>query len=66
MIGNIDVEYPLVHGTPEEVEKDVIAHMQVLKPGGRYIAGSSHSVTNFVPHENYLAMLNAIHRYGAY
>jgi methylmalonyl-CoA mutase cobalamin-binding domain/chain len=66
LIGNIDVEYPLVHGTPEEVEKDVIAHMEVLKPGGRYIAGSSHSVTNFVPHENYIAMLNAIHRYGIY
>jgi len=66
LIGNIDVEYPLVHGTPEEVEKDVLAHMEVLKPGGRYIAGSSHSVTNFVPHENYVAMLNAIHRYGVY
>jgi uroporphyrinogen decarboxylase len=64
--GNIDVEYPLVHGTPEDVEQDVIAHMDVLKPGGRYIAGSSHSVTNFVPHENFIAMLNAIHRYGVY
>jgi 5-methyltetrahydrofolate--homocysteine methyltransferase len=66
LIGNIDVEYPLVHGTPEDVEKDVIAHMEVLKPGGRYIAGSSHSVTNFVPHENYVAMLNAFYRYGVY
>ncbi len=66
LMGNIDVEFPLVHGTPEEVEKDVMAHMEVLKPGGHYIAGSSHSVTNFVPHENYIAMLNAIHRYGVY
>jgi uroporphyrinogen-III decarboxylase len=64
--GNIDVETPLVHGTPDDVEQDVIAHMEVLKPGGRYIAGSSHSVTNFVPHENFVAMLNAIHRYGVY
>ena len=64
--GNIDVERPLVHGTPDDVEQDVIAHMDVLKPGGRYIAGSSHSVTNFVPHENFIAMLNAIHRYGGY
>ena len=66
LMGNIDVEFPLVHGTPEEVEKDVIAHMEASKPGGRYIAGSSHSITNFVPHENYIAMLNAIHRYGVY
>jgi len=64
--GNIDVEWPLVHGTPEDVERDVKEHMDVLKPGGRYIAGSSHSITNFVPHENYIAMLNAIHRYGVY
>lgn len=64
--GNIDIEWPLAHGTPEDVEKDVIAHMEALKPGGRWIAGSSHSVTNFVPHENYVAMLNAFHKYGQY
>ncbi len=64
--GNIDVEWPLAHGTPEDVERDVAAHAEVLKPGGRWIAGSSHSITNFVPHENYVAMLNAIHKYGMY
>jgi uroporphyrinogen decarboxylase len=64
--GNVDVEWPLAHGTPEEVEKDVIAHVEALKPGGRWIAGSSHSITNFVPHENYVAMLNAFHKYGVY
>jgi uroporphyrinogen-III decarboxylase len=64
--GNIDVEWPLVHGTPTDVTNDVIAHMEALKPGGRWIAGSSHSVTNFIPHENYIAMLNAIHKYGVY
>ena len=66
LTGNIDVESPLVHGTPEDVEQDVIEHMDVLKSGGRYMAGSSHSVTNFVPHENFIAMINAIHRYGVY
>jgi 5-methyltetrahydrofolate--homocysteine methyltransferase len=66
LMGNIDVEYPLVHGTPAEVEKDVREHMEVLKPGYRYVAGSSHSITNFIPHENYITMMNAIHRYGAY
>jgi uroporphyrinogen decarboxylase len=64
--GNIDVEWPLAHGTPEDVERDVAAHAEVLKPGGRWIAGSSHSITNFVPHENYVAMLNAIHKFGVY
>ena len=64
--GNIDIESPLVHGTPEDVDEDVKAHMEVLKPGGRYIAASSHSITNFIPHGNFVAMINAIHRYGRY
>ncbi|NLF02297.1 MAG: hypothetical protein GX601_15100 [Anaerolineales bacterium] len=64
--GNIDVEFPLAHGTPADVERDVREHMEALKPGGRYIAGSSHSITNFVPHENFIAMPNAVHRYGMY
>jgi len=40
--------------------------MDVLKPGGRWMAGSSHSIGNFIPHENFIAMLNAIHQYGVY
>ena len=64
--GNIDIEFPLAHGTPEEVEKDVKAHMEALKPGGGYVCGSSHSIVNYVPYENFISMINAIHRYGAY
>jgi methanogenic corrinoid protein MtbC1 len=43
-----------------------IIQVKVLKAGGRHIAGSSHSITNFIPHENYITMLNAIHHYGVY
>ncbi len=66
LFGNIDVEFPLVHGTPEDIEKDVIEHAEVLKPGGRWVCGSSHSITNFVPHENFIALVNAAHRHGQY
>jgi uroporphyrinogen-III decarboxylase len=66
LFGNIDVEFPLVHGTPEDVDRDVKEHAEVLKPGGRWVAGSSHSITNFVPHENFVALINAYHRYGLY
>ena len=48
------------------LEKDVKEHMEVLKPGGRWIAGSSHSIVNYIPHENFAAMINAFHRYGMY
>ncbi|MFA5866126.1 MAG: uroporphyrinogen decarboxylase family protein [Phycisphaerae bacterium] len=64
--GNIDLQWPLATGTPAEVEKDVKAHMDVLKPGGRWIAGSSHSIVNYIPHDNFITMINAIHRYGKY
>ena len=64
--GNIDITWPLANGTPEDVERDVKEHMEVLKPGGRWIAGSSHSIVNYIPHENFVAMINAIHKYGTY
>lgn len=64
--GNIDITWPLVKGTPEDVERDVRDHMDALKPGGRWIAGSSHSIVNYIPHDNFVAMINAIHKYGRY
>jgi 5-methyltetrahydrofolate--homocysteine methyltransferase len=64
--GNIDIEFPLAHGTPQDVDKDVKAHMDALKPGGGYVCGSSHSIVNYIPHENFISMLNAIHAYGQY
>ena len=66
LCGNIDIEFPLSKGTPENVEKDVKQHMDVLKPGYGYIAGSSHSIVNYIPHENFITMINAIHKYGKY
>jgi 5-methyltetrahydrofolate--homocysteine methyltransferase len=66
LAGNIDIEFPLAHGTPDEVDADVKKHMEVMKPGGGYICSSSHSIVNYIPHENCIAMLNAIHKYGVY
>ncbi len=37
-----------------------------MKPGGRWIAGSAHSVVNYIPHENFIAMINAFHKHGRY
>jgi len=66
LFGNIDVEFPLVHGTPEDVDRDVKEHAEVLMPGGRWVAGSSHSITNFIPHDNFIALVNAYHRHCLY
>ena len=64
--GNIDITWPLASGTPADVERDVIEHMDVMKPGGRWVAGSAHSIVNYIPHENLIAMINAFHKYGQY
>lgn len=66
LFGNIDITWPLVEGTPADVEGDVREHMEALKPGGRWVAGSSHSIVNYIPHENFVTMINAFHKYGAY
>ncbi len=66
LLGNIDLTWPLATGTPRDVEHDVAEHMDVLKPGGRWVAASSHSIVNYIPYENFVAMLNAFHRYGQY
>ncbi|MCJ7473155.1 MAG: hypothetical protein MUP02_10210 [Actinobacteria bacterium] len=64
--GNVDIEFPLSKGTPEDVDADVKKHMDTLKPGYGYVATVSHSVVNYIPHENVIAYLNAIHKYGKY
>jgi uroporphyrinogen decarboxylase len=66
LFGNIDITWPLVEGSTADVERDVRDHMEALKPEGRWVAGSSHSIVNYIPHENFVTMINAIHKYGAY
>ena len=64
--GNLDIEFPLSNGTPEDVDADVKKHMEILKPGNGYVATCSHTIVNYIPHENLIAYLNAIHKYGKY
>ena len=64
--GNIDIEFPLTKGTPEDVRRDIKEHMDMLKPGYGYICSSSHSIVNYIPFENFVAMINAIHEFGKY
>ena len=64
--GNIDIQFPLATGTPEDVEKDVKEHMEILKPGYGYVCCSSHSIVNYIPYDNFVALVNSIHKYGKY
>ena len=66
LIGNIDLGYTLTRGTTTEVAEEVRERIRVLAPGGGYCLGSSNSVTDYVPIQNYHAMIGAHRRYGAY
>ena len=64
--GNIDIAGPLAFGTEQEVREEVRQQMEKLKPGGRYIMSTNHSVMDDIPPENFRAMLDAGLEFGAY
>ena len=64
LIGNIDLGYTLTRGTPGEVDEEVRERIEMLAPGGGYCVGSSNTVTEYVPVENFRAMVEATRKYG--
>ena len=51
----------LVYGTPEEVRRDTIEHIERLAVGGGYVCASSHDISEAVPLDNFYAMRDAAH-----
>ena len=66
IIGNIDCQELLPEGTPDEVDKVVKDTIEIAAPGGGYIISSSNSIHPGVRPENYIAMVEAVHKYGKY
>ena len=66
LCGNIDLDTTLTLGTPEEVEEEVKTRIRTVAPGGGYCCGSSNSVPEYVPFENYIAMIESVAKYGGY
>jgi uroporphyrinogen decarboxylase len=64
--GNVDLKTTLAGGTPEAVEAEVRYKAEQLAPGGGWLVGSSNSIPDFVPIENYRALLEASLRYARY
>ena len=66
ILGNIDCRNLLVYDSEEEVEQAVKEAIEVAAPGGGYIVSSSNSIHPGVKPENYIAMVDATHKYGSY
>ena len=66
LLGNIDLQYTLTKGTPDEVEEEVQTRIRDLGPGGGYCVSSGNSIPEYVPIDNYARMVEATFKYGKY
>jgi uroporphyrinogen decarboxylase len=65
LLGNIDVDL-LARGTPEQIRAVAKERLRTVAPGGGYCLGSGNSVPNYVPVENYKAMIETVQEFGSY
>jgi uroporphyrinogen decarboxylase len=57
LLGGLDMDF-LCRATPDRVRERVRDTLDVCLPGGGYCLGTGNSVANYVPLNNYLAMLD--------
>jgi LacI family transcriptional regulator len=65
LMGNIPTSL-LAHGSREEIEAKVQEYCVHLASNGGYVLGSSNGIVEGIPPENFVAMTQAVHRYGRY
>ena len=63
LLGGIDVDF-LCRSTEADIRQRVRDTLDVCQPGGGYCLGSGNSVTNYIPVDNYLAMMDEGRRYA--
>ena len=63
LLGGIDVDF-LCRADEAAIRARVRHTLDVCMPGGGYCLGTGNSVTNYIPLDHYLAMLNEGRRYG--
>ncbi len=63
--GGLSVER-LVSGTRDDVKKGVHSAMERLKPGGRFIFGSSHSIAVGTKYDNFMTMVEEFEKLRDY
>ena len=64
--GNVDCSTTLSFKTEKETIEETRECLNIAMPGGGYILSSSNSIHSAVKPENYLAMLDALKKFGRY
>jgi uroporphyrinogen decarboxylase len=65
--GCIDSNFVLIQGTPDYVHRETRKTIDIMKPGGGFIAGASHDyILEETPVENVRAMFETIKTFGKY
>jgi len=62
-IGGVDVDL-LTRRAEADVVRRTLLILEACAPRGGYAAGSGNSVTNYIPIDNYLAMIETVHRFN--
>ena len=63
LVGNMDVDF-LTRAAPEQVRRETEQMIETGLRGGRYIAACNTSPLDYIPSENYLAMVDVIQNFG--
>jgi uroporphyrinogen decarboxylase len=63
VMGGIDVDL-LARGSVDQVRSRTRAVLESCTPAGGYACGSGNSIANYVRPENYLAMVETVHRFN--
>lgn len=64
LLGGMDVDF-LARATPEAIRRRTREILDVCQPGGGYCLGSGNWVTEYIPVDNYLAMMDEARRWCA-
>jgi uroporphyrinogen decarboxylase len=65
LVGNVPTVL-LAYGQKDEIEEKVREYCVNVAPGGGYVLGSSTSIMDGIPPENFVTMIEAVHKYGKY
>lgn len=66
LIGNLDLDYLMTFGKPEEVEAEVRKVIDIAAPGGGFILSTCNILVDAVKRENAIAMYDTAEEYGVY